>query len=262
MNNTAIIEYPNDVSNRLHGHFEKVPMDDPIREIMCHISSFEDALTKIREADFPDYGFFLKTSHPITLCEFEDSNLFFEKSRNFTLRNGCILIPHRPLFVYRRTRDASTTIQSMFIPFHKEWIMEQICPRFLQKRNVKIELIANGHVEHVCIHQAIWEAMFPNGSKELPLLVLSTPKDSIQFARFVLDILHCTQKDVIEKVFAENKHLIDTMSVDIRKKMYDIFPEEFVALPHYVWRVFRSLDKYDMTEEDVSFLSLHFQSKK
>lgn len=255
----TIITFPLVPPQRLADHFESIRHDDPIRSILHKVRNLEDAIHNIREEDFPDYGFFLSTIHVQTGRRFPDSNFFFEKARRFTIRDGVMLEPCPPICVYRRIHDMESTIQRTLVPHHTKWVVENICPSILKNRTEVIELVAGGEVAIVNVHPAIRDAILPSDEKIVPLLVLTTPHDSIAFAKFVMDLLHCTREDSIRLTLRQNKHLLDNLSVDLRKKFYDIFPEEYVCMPRHIWHTFRILDKYEMSDGDVADLSQLFK---
>jgi len=225
--------------------FRQVPENDPIRKILSGIPSFEKALESLEEGDFENYGVFISLENPLTHIVKKTS--FFIQKQKITNKK---LIPIPPFYVYRRIVKNAT---KPFLPFQQEWLTETIVSRLFSGREGIIHFTAGEETRGIRINPLLKQELCVEVDP-VPLLVLDTPKKSLDFAEFVVGMLHQTTPTETQCFLEKNKGILDTMSVDRRKKLYDIFPEEFVHIPRHVLDFLKCMDDFEFSNQDVEEL--------
>lgn len=240
--------------------FDPVFSDDPIRQILQHIPSFEKALSCIREDHFEGYGFFVQCRNPCNGSISMLSSLFFEKQRDFTITSGLYagvrVEPIPPLRVYRRRKSVFVNC----MPEQRTWMVERIMKDVLSDRSCTICFMAGGEMRSYQISPFIKKQICVQESDDcIPLLVLSNAQQSLDFAGIVMDLLHCCLQDEMVFILRETR-LSKNMSVSRTRKLYDIFPEEYIQIPNHVWDFLRSIDESKLTPDDVDELKDYYLS--
>lgn len=256
----GFIIFPSTMFDLLQSYFVPVPGDDPIRQILQDIPTPEKAISSILEEHFEDYGFFIHTENPVNGRINHETNLFFERSRDFTVSKGVYagvrLRPVMPIRVYKRVRS----IKEECMPEQRLWMVESILPRILSERSATLCLMAGDETRHIMISPFIKQQLCVREEDGcIPLLVLTTPGHSLDFAGIVVDLLHCCSRDEMVSIVRGNQ-LSGILSVDRKRKMYDIFPEEYITIPRHVWNFLRSIDHYELSGEDVQELREYYSS--
>lgn len=248
--------YPK-VSLKTLDHYTEVPIDDPIRRILCQIPTFEKAVRCISESDFQNYGFFVRLKKDD--YEFQhESNLFFERIRNFTITSGSFagtqLFPYPPVYVYRKKKQPISLMVYNF-----SWLVENILPFVMTQRTRVIRFTASQQTRDIMVNEIVYNQIrIHPENNEVPLLVLSTPQKSLDFAEFVMELIHCCSKE--NEISVMNKYNFNNLSADRRRKFYDIFPNEFITIPKYILDFLKSIDQYEFSNEDVQELSYFYKN--
>lgn len=247
----------------LSTNYTEVLLHDPIRGALSTMPSFEKAIEKICEGDYENYSFFVETRNPVNGRIHNQTNLFFERDRRFTCFSGPFagvqLQPIPPIRVYRRVRNNST--KRSFINDKRIWLTENILSKILLDRTDTIRFVAGEHSRDVMVHPMIYkELRIAEDDNVVPLLVMSSAKHSLDFAEFVLGLIHCCSETEIKEHFQKNQALVGKLSIDRLRKIYDIFPEEFLQIPHHVWNHLKSIDNYELTSDDVQELSSFYKN--
>lgn len=226
--------------------FHQVPTHDPIRCVLSSFTSFQDAIRHLDENDFDNYGVFIRLKNPHNYVVYKQNNFFFQKPRLQSIS----AVPIPPFYVYKRTIKLE---MAPFIESQKSWTMETLVRRLFSSKNSSLAFVAHNQVRQVPISSFLKEELQVHTDR-VPLLVLDTPEHSLDFAEFVIGLLHQTSVEETDYYVQNNPHILRHMSVDHRRKMYDIFPEEFINIPRYVWNTLKSMDDAELLEEDVQEL--------
>jgi hypothetical protein len=216
-------------------------------------------LATISEAHFQaQYGFFVHVLNPENGHFKHETNLFFERERDFTVLSGIYqgvrLVPVPPLRVYKRIRSDRTDC----IGDQRSWMVDVFLAPLLADRSSPVRFVAGEEAREVMVSPLLRQRLCPGG--EVPLLVLTTASGSLAFAETVMDLLHCCSKKEMMDLVRE-KDLPRRLSVGRTRKMYDIFPEEFFHMPPHLWSFLRSIDQYELTPEDVEELSAYYKQQ-
>lgn len=226
--------------------FHQVPMHDPIRHVLSCFMSFQDAVNHLDENDFDNYGVFVRLRNPNNFVVYNQTNFFFQKPRLQNITS--VLIP--PFYVYKRTIKME---MDPFLASQKSWTMETLIQRLFSTKNASLTFIAHNQVRQVPISSFLKEELQVHADP-VPLLVLDTPEHSLDFAEFVIGLLHQTSVKQTEQYIKRNVDILRRMSINHRRKMYDIFPEEFIHIPPHVWNTLKRMDDADLLEDDVQEL--------
>jgi len=105
------------------------------------------------------------------------------------------------------------------------------------------------------INSIIYEQFNING--DVPLIVLTTPHESLEFAKMVMELFHSDEKTRLQ-ILTTYRELMNRLSVCVRRKLYDIFPEEFITIPENMYEGFFELvdNCYEFTPDDVEDLKM------
>lgn len=253
----GFIIYPG-ISSIHDANYEMVSDDDPIRQILKHIPTFEKAIVSISASHFQQrYGVFVHVLNPASGMYKHETNLFFEQDRNFTILGGVYkgtrLTPVPPIRVYKWIQSNQVDCMGA----QNAWMVGTVFSRMLSDRSSTIRFLADKEVRDVSVSKIIQEQLCTH--PEIPLLVLTTAKGSLDFAEIVMDLLHCCSKTEMMAIVRDTG-LSRKMSVDRVRKMYDIFPEEYLHLPKHMWNFLRSIDHYELSPEDVQELVPYYKS--
>lgn len=225
--------------------YRQVQENDPIRKILSCFSTFEEALQLLEEHDFEKYGVFIILENPLTHVV-KQTNFFIQKSKI----SNRTLIPIPPFYVYRRIIKQDI---NPFLTFQQNWLTTTIISKIFSIRDDVIHFMAGTDTCAVKINSLVKQELFIEVDP-VPLLVLDTPKRSLDFAEFVMEMLHKTTPTEIQYFIEKNQEILKKISVDHRKKMHDIFPEEFIHIPRHVIDVLKNMDDFEFSEQDVSEL--------
>lgn len=226
--------------------FHEVPDQDPIRRVLSSFTTFQDALLHLDENDFDNYGVFIRFRNPHNFLVYKQINFFLQKPR---LQN-ITPIPIPPFYVYKRTVKLN---MEPFFKSQQSWAMRTLVHRLFSKKDTSIAFVADDRVRHVPISSFLKEELQVE-TEPVPLLVLDTPEHSLEFAGFVMGLLHQTSMEQTKHYIQNNPQMLRHMSINHRRKMYDIFPEEFIHIPHHVWNTLKRMDDAELLEEDVQEL--------
>jgi hypothetical protein len=253
------IEYPKEPSTFTYG-FVPVPEQDRVRDILCVIPSFDIALERINETDFLNYIFFVRAYREGT-DNIAMYNLFFIRSYGFKVmfgpHTGQTIIPIEPIQVFMKPKPQLSYNENLEKQ-NMNW-MSTIIYQLLKKRENTIIFTANDKELSVPVSNIVLEQLSIKNDC-VPLMVLTTEENSLQFAKMTIDLLHSDKAD-IKQIIHENKNILKKLSVNMRRKMYDIFPEEFITIPKHMLYFFELIDKYyEYTQEDVEELQKKYTS--
>lgn len=190
--------------------------------------------------------------HPVTHLV-RHTSFFTQKER---IQEG-LLIPMPPFYVYRRIARRDT--QFLVAP-HQSWATDAILSPILSVRDTHICFSAGENTRTFPINHHLKEALGIS-VEPVPLLVPTTPEKSLDFAEFVVGILHRTTKVAIDEFISRNHDVVSTMSVSRRVKMYDIFPEEYISVPRHLTESLRNMDDPELLEEDINELCDKYRKK-
>lgn len=240
---------------------KEVPIDDPVRYALSALPSFETAITSIKEGDYNNYSFFIQTRNPVNGRIHNETNLFFERDRKFTLFagpfRGVQLQPLPPIRVYRIVRQSP---DRHFMNDKRVWLTDNIFSRIISQKTDTICFVAGDKTRDVQVNNLVYkELRVAENDNVVPLLVMSSTDHSLDFAEFVMELIHCCTDMQVKSCMQQYSGLIQNLSIDRLRKMYDIFPEAFIQIPRHVWNHFRYLDNYELTHDDVHELSTHYQ---
>lgn len=230
----------------LMDHFHKISPYDPIRKVLSCFSSFEEAIRLMNENDFEGYGVFIRLTNPNNYVICKQTSFFFHKPKLSRVK----LVPIPPLYVYKQTVKQDIT---PFITSQQIWTTEKIISKLFSCKDADISFIAEDHIRKFRINGLLKNEL-KVGTEPVPLLVLVSPEQSLEFAGFVIEMLHQTSAQEAEKHIQNNQHIIRQLSVDRRRKLYDIFPEEFIHIPNHVWKTLKRMDDTKLMEDDVEEL--------
>lgn len=233
-------------------YFHQVNIEDPIRKVFACFSSFDEALEKMEEYDFENYGVFVRLRNPKNDVIYRQTNFFFQKT-GFSNHH---LIPIPPFHVYKRTIKQDT---NSFVVYQQGWITNTIVSKILSNLDENITFIAEDYTRKIAINKFLKDELLVK-IEPVPLLVLKTPEQSLQFAEFVIGLLHQTHQMTANKYIQKNQHIIQQLSVDRRRKLYDIFPEEYISIPDHIWRTLKQFDDVQLLEHDIEELCLKYNS--
>jgi hypothetical protein len=241
-------------SSSLTSMYKCVSEDDPVRRILSTFTDFNDAIQNIREDDFTGYGFFVGINNPVNGNSRQEANLFFEKDRNFCMFNGQSLEAMPPIKVYKKAERTQDIVHSTFQVYHRDWILDFVKP-VLQQRTDTITFTAGDAEIKILVSTIVKQQVLPAGKEpRVPLLVITNPEASFDVAVLVMDLLHCTCKDEIISIINTSN---SSFTVNRRRKLYDIFPEEYIAIPSHILKMLERIecntDKH-LSPEDVEDL--------
>jgi hypothetical protein len=231
---------------QLKDFFHPVPEHDPIRHVLSCFTSFEDAVRYLDENDFDNYGVFVRLRNPVNLVVYNQMNFFFHKPRFPNIMS--VAMP--PLYIYKRTTQWEMT---PFMASHQSWTMETLVHRCFSRKDSTLCFMAHDQLDQFPISSFLKEELRVC-TEPVPLLVLDTPDHSLEFAGFVIGLLHQTSVEGAEQFIRNNQYILRRMSIDHRRKMYDIFPEEFIQIPQHVWNTLKRMDDAELLAEDVQEL--------
>lgn len=230
----------------LADHYHQVSEDDPVRVVLSSFSSFEEILEHLDEQDFDRYGVFFRLRNPRNDLVYRLTNFFFQKPRLPNIS----LVPVPPLYVYRRTIRHD---MAPFLRCHQIWLVKTIVQKMFSTGTTTIVFAAGDETRYFPIHPLLKQELCVS-VEPVPLLVIGSPTRTLDFAGFVVGMLMRTSLGGVEQHLRDHPHMLRHMSVDRRRKMYDIFPEEFIQVPNYVWNTLKQLDGSELLEEDVAEL--------
>ena len=226
----------------IRDHYEKVDDNDTdIREALGDFTDLPAAIQGINEEKFAAYGFFIGICDPNTGRVRQQSNLFFEKEREFKLFSGVPLKPVAPIYVYKKSTSYQDVVQKTFFTTHRNWLLSSITEIILSKKDQRIVFVCDTESRTVTLSTPVFQAL-GSPQEEVPLLNIAPPKTCLDFASLVIELLHCSTASNTLRVFEKYPEIISSLSIDQHRKLYDIFPEEFIKIPQHVWRMFRTID--------------------
>jgi len=231
--------------------FHHVPSQDPIRQVLSSFTTFQDAIDHLDENDFDNYGVFIRLRNPNNYVVYNQTNFFFQKPR---LQN-IIPVPIPPFYIYRRTMKME---MAPFIASQQAWTIETLTSRLFASKNTKITFIAHNQIRQIHISSFLKDELQIH-TEPVPLLVLDTAEHSLDFAEFVIGLLHQTSVGETEQYMRNNQQAIRQISIDRRRKMYDIFPEEYIQMPRHVRNTLKRMDDSELLEKDVEELCQKYQ---
>lgn len=239
----------------LKSMYKCVSEDDPIRQILSHFTDFATAVYGIREDDFSGYGLFVGIKNPAAGHFRQEANLFFERDRDFCMFNGQPLEAVPPIKVYKKAERTQDIIYRTFQLDHRDWIINSV-KSLLQQKTETITFTAATMEKTILVSTLVKQQVLPEGKEPcIPLLVITSPEESIAVAELVIDLLHCSQKDEIASIIDTTHN--SSFTVDRRRKLYDIFPEEYITIPNHILKMLERIecnrDKH-LSPEDVEDL--------
>lgn len=230
----------------LSGSFHRVSPNDPIRRVLMCFTSFEDMVERLAEQDFDNYGVFLRFRNPRNQVVYKQTSFFFQKPRLSSITP----VPIPPFYIYRRTISPDMT---PFLWSHQSWLVKTVVHRLFSFREDTLVFAAGDQTRTLPISPFLKQELSVI-VEPVPLLVLDNPEHSLDFAAFVIGMLHQTSVEEIQQYMEAHQSILKTISVDHRRKMYDIFPEEFIQIPRHVGTTLKSLDDAELLEADVEEL--------
>lgn len=236
----------------LADHFHQVSACDPVRSVLVAFSSFRQMLEHLDEQDFEQYGVFLRLRNPLNGVVYRLTCFFFQKPRLPTLS----VVPVPPLYIYRRTVRYD---MAPFLHCHRVWLVETLLQKMFSTGTTMIVFSAGDETRSFPIHPLLKQELCVS-TEPVPLLVLgNNPAHCLEFAGFVMGMLQ--QTSLGGKLLQDHPHILTHLSIDRRRKMHDIFPEEFIQIPHHVWNTLKQLDDWTWSEDDVAELCEKYKKK-
>ena len=226
--------------------YHQVANDDPIREILSCFTSFEDVVERLEENDCDSYGVFIRMQNPHNFQVYKQTSFFFQKPRLHSITP----VPIPPFYIYRRTIKLD---MKPFVAYQQIWLSETLIQRLFSSKDTSIDFIAGNQTRSVPIHSLLKQILIVN-IEPVPLLILDTADHSLDFAEFVIGMLHQILVEQTDQYMKTNQKNWKKMSIDHRRKMYDIFPEEFIYIPRHLWNMLKSVDDAEFLEKDVQEL--------
>lgn len=236
----------------LRSYYHKVEVGDPIKGILSCFSSFDDMVAHLQD-DFDFYGIFIGVRHATNFTFIRHTNFFVQKQK---ILEG-VLEPVSPFYIYRRTirQNRSATY---FITCQHLWMTENILTKLLSDLDTTIIFTAGGETRVVHTNSLIKNELHIQ-VEPVPLLIITTPQKSLDIAGFIVEMMHYTTSRSIINFFNENRQIINHLSVDLRKKMYDVFPEEYIQIPDHILAILKNIDDYQFSQDDVAELVQKYQ---
>lgn len=226
--------------------YHQVANDDPIRKVLSCFASFEDVLERLDEHDCDNYGVFIRMQNPHNFQIYKQTSFFFQKPRLHKI----VPVPIPPFYIYRRTVKLD---MKPFVAYQQIWLSETLVHTLFSSKPTSIVFTAGDQARSISIHPLLKQVLAVS-IEPVPLLVLDTMEHSLDFAEFVIGMLHQTFVEETDEHMKRNQQVWKKMSIDHRRKMYDIFPEEFIKIPFHVWNMLKSIDDAELLEEDVQEL--------
>ena len=223
--------------------YHQVANDDPIRKVLSCFTSFEDMFQRLEEHDCENYGVFIRMRNSRNFQIYKQTSFFFQKPR----LHNMTYVPIPPFYIYRRTIRLD---MRPFVAYQQIWLTEKIVHKLFSSKDTSIVFTAGDQTRSVPIHPLMKQVLSVS-VEPVPLLVLDTAEHSLDFAEFVIGMLHQTLVDETDRHMKRNQNIWKKMSIDHRRKMYDIFTEEFIQIPRHVWNTLKSMDEAELLEEDV-----------
>ena len=236
----------------LKSYFHKVETYDPIKNIMSSFSSFDNMVAHLQD-DFECYGIFIGVRHTTNFTFVRHTNFFVQKQRIL----GGVLEPVSPFYIYRRSIRHSQSA-TCFTTCQHLWMIENILTKMLSTLDTTTTFTAGDEMRDIPTNSLIKNEL--NIQVEpVPLLVITTPQKSLDVAEFIVRMMHSTSSRSIINFFNENRQIINHLSIDLRRKMYDIFPEEYIHIPDHIIAILKNIDDYEFTQDDVAELFQKYQ---
>lgn len=251
-----IVVYPPITKQSIMGtcDYEQVQEHDPIRKLLDGVS-FDSILYKLKETDFERYSFMVEV-----LCGDRNMrvvhNLFFLRDVKFEITSGKYkgekFIPIPPIAIYKRKVHFHN---QLYCNDQRSWLANMAI-KMIQIRNVPILFTAGFLTETIMVNNNIYNQLQVVHS-EVPLLVISSEKDSLEFAKLTMDLLHSDYRShTISNILKQYTHIVPTrLSIHRLRHLRDIFMEEFITIPCHIRHLFYGLDSYELSDEDVHELS-------
>lgn len=262
----ALFEYPCTVPRKsVYGVeqfvLEPVQEYDKIREILESIPDFETAKKWLNKENFTNYVFRVQTvvENDFFMNHNRRDDFFNLKARNYEVISGINKgkreIPIPPFQVFKKVPPTRT--DWYFKAQHQKWLRKLMYKQLNNRNNIII--FSAGEEELTVQASDIVFNELKIHNVVVPLMVLTTPKESLSFAKLTIDLLHYSDFDLCldQDIFIEYKDILQNLSIDMKRKLYHIFPEEYITIPLHIFNYFELLDKfYQFSVDDINELRL------